>query len=78
MKGVGLSLNLDMPPDRGRSGSIEAALRGPVRGEDPVLGSYMVKITILHPSGALVGVSSLRPIPESAKDDMIDPLVGSF
>ena len=76
MKGVGLSSDLDMPPDRGRSRVIKAVLRGPVRGEHPVSGSYAVKIPIFYPPGALVGMSSLGPSPENAKDDSIDPLVG--
>ena len=78
MERVGLSFDLDMPPDRGRSRIVEAVLRGPVRGEHPVSGSYAVKIPIFHPPGTLVGMSSLGPSPENAKDNSIDPLVGLF
>ena len=76
MKRVGKSFDLDMPPDGGRSDVVEAVLQGPVRGEYPVSGAYAVKVTLLHPSVAFVGMSSLGPSPENAKDDMIDPLVG--
>ena len=78
MKGVGLSFDLDMPPNRGRSGGIEAALRGSVGGEHPIPVTDAVKIANFHPLGAFVGMSSLCPSPEAAKDDMIDPLVGSL
>ena len=78
LKGVGLSSDLDMPPDGGRSGGVEAVLRSPIRGEHPVSAIYTVKITIFHPLGSFVGMSSLGPSPEDAKDDMIDPLVGVF
>ena len=76
MKRVGLSFSLDMPPDGRRSGGVEAVLRGPVRGELPLPGAYALEVTVFHPSGAFVGMSSLGPFPENAEDDMIDPLVG--
>ena len=76
MERVGLSFDLDMPPDRSQSRIVEAVLRGSVRGEHPVSGSYAVQIPIFHPPGTLVGMSSLGPSPEDAKDDSIDPFFG--
>ena len=76
MKRVGKSFDLDMPPDGGRSGGVEAVLLGPVRGKHPISGTTAVEVTIFHPSGAFVGMSSLGPFPENAEDDIIDPLVG--
>ena len=65
-----------MPPDGGRSGGKKAVLRGPIRREHPVSATYAVKIAIFHPLGVLVGMPSLGPFPEHAKDDHVGPLVG--